>query len=356
MATITAETGAHETAGLPISKRARPILWWAALGVVALAVQLYGYGGWILSGDAQPQSFAHDDLSFGTKAVAWGSQIVCVGLFIGMAIYVARQCRPDRRLTFDAMLLTAWVACVWQDPLVNYVRNTFFYNSYYLNFGAWSNFIPGWVSPRGEMIPEAVVLVFFGYAGISLPIIFAINGIMRRARAVRPTIGKVGLVLVALGSAAAIDIALELFWVRTGNMAYLGTVHALSLWGGTRYQWPLYEGLFWGGVWAAIACVRFFRDDKGRTFVERGLEELRVSTRTKTWASVLAVIGFFNVAFGVYNIAWNWMSLNIDPTPPGISKALRNGICGAETPQECPGPEVPIPLRGSPSTPPVIQP
>ena len=60
-----------------------------------------------------------------------------------------------------------------------------------------------------------------------------------------------------------------------GFYTYPGAIRAVSFNAGTYYQWPIYEGLMWGGVQAALCCLRFFTDDRGRTIVERGLDNVR---------------------------------------------------------------------------------
>ena len=58
----------------------------------------------------------------------------------------------------------------------------------------------------------------------------------------------------------------------TGLYTYPGAIRAVSFNAGTYYQWPVYEGLMWGGVQTALCCLRFFTDDRGRTIAERGLD------------------------------------------------------------------------------------
>ncbi len=115
---------------------------------------------------------------------------------------------------------------------------------------------------------------------------------MRAAKRRIPGIGVAGLIGVALAAGFVFDLLCEVFMVCTSLYAYNGTVHALSLWGGERYQFPLYESLYWGAVWAAAGILRYFRDDKGRSVVERGAESVSVSQRMQTAYRAFAVIGF----------------------------------------------------------------
>lgn len=49
---------------------------------------------------------------------------------------------------------------------------------------------------------------------------------------------------------------------------------------------PIYESLLVGVFWTALACLRSFRDDKGRSVVDRGLDETRTAVRQATWLTV----------------------------------------------------------------------
>ncbi len=60
-----------------------------------------------------------------------------------------------------------------------------------------------------------------------------------------------------------------------GLCTYPGAIRSVSFNAGHYYQWPIYEGLMWGAVQAGLACLRFFTDDRGRTIVERGLDQVR---------------------------------------------------------------------------------
>jgi hypothetical protein len=97
--------------------------------------------------------------------------------------------------------------------------------------------------------------------------------------------------------------------------------------------------------------LRYFRDDKGRSVVERGADSLAASNKWRTALRAFAVIGFVNAMFVVYNVMMSFIALQIDQTPAGYPEYLRNGLCGPGTAWACPGPDVPIPMNGN-----VVQP
>src|SRR5260221_178013 len=97
-----------------------------------------------------------------------------------------------------------------------------------------------------------------------------------RVRARRPELSTAGLVLRAFAVMCALDFVMESVWLTTGSYTYGGAHRSLSLWAGRYYQFPVYEILLWGITWTGLACVRFFRDDRGQTVAERGVDGMSI--------------------------------------------------------------------------------
>jgi hypothetical protein len=94
--------------------------------------------------------------------------------------------------------------------------------------------------------------------------------------------------------------------------------------------------------------IRYLRDDKGRSFAERGVDELRLTKRKRKLVQFLAITGFVHgySLFG-YFLPFQVMALKAD-TFPAMPSYLRAGICGEGTDYACPGKEfVPVPSRTS---------
>ena len=354
MVTQTEQLVERRPAARPLVKTERPqprIVWWGAAGAVAVAVQVFVFATWFLAGEAKTTPTGADPVPAATKAWAIGIQTISILLFVGTAVYVVRQCRRHRALTFDAILVVAWCLSWWQDPILNYLRPVFFYNAYLLNLGSWTSRIPGWQSPDGHLLAEPLFAASI-YGWMLLTSMLTCAG-MRWAKRHWPGIRVPGLVLSALATMIVFDFVLEVFFVRTRLYSYAATVHDLSIWGDKPYHFPIYESLLWGSVWASVGMLRYFRDDKGRSVVEKGVDSLPGSTRKKNVLRVLAVTGFINVVFVVlYNIPIQFFNLHVD-TMPAHPTYLRSGLCGDGTAYPCPGPDVPIYLRGQPGPQPV---
>ena len=144
-----------------------------------------------------------------------------------------------------------------------------------------------------------------------------------------------------------VDFLLEFVVLRARIWSFVGAPRSLTLWSGEYYQYPIYEGIF-TGIWvSAMTAVRYLRDDNGRSFVDRGVDALRVGPRWRKLASFLAVTGWIHVTMiGLYFVPVSWMSLKAD-TAPALPSYLRSGICGEGTDYACPSEYVPVPSVGS---------
>ncbi len=176
------------------------------------------------------------------------------------------------------------------------------------------------------------------------------NVVMRRAKSRWPNIGTTGIIGVALVFCMAFDFVIEAIWLRLGIYTYAGSIGWLTIFKGRYYQFPIYEVVLAGGMFAAFACLRYFKDDKGRSVAERGIDDVKGSTRKRTTIRLLATIGIVNVLMIVtYSLPMQWFGTHADSWPEDITSRsyLTNGLCGPETDYACSGPGVPIPRPDS---------
>jgi len=321
---------------------------WAALGAFFLAITVYVFAAWIISGDATPTKPGPDPIPGYVKAFAWFWQILGPVLMIGCIIYVVRRSRREGRITFDAMILFAWATAMWLDPATNnFIRPNLLYNSYLINFGSWAPHIPGWLSPNANLLPEPIV-AYSGLYGVP-GVLVAMFGCwaMRIGRRLRPNMGKVGVFVCGAVTIAVFDVFLEIFLIRAQMWSYPLAIRSLSLFPGTKFQFPLYEAVLFGTCWAATAALRFFRDDKGRSIVERTISEDEMDTKKGTLKRLLAVTGFVHLTYVIYSMCFSWAAVYGGPYPEGYKSWMLNGMCGPGTEYVCQGPKEHIPVRGS---------
>ena len=121
----------------------------------------------------------------------------------------------------------------------------------------------------------------------------------------------------------------------------------LSINAGTKFQFPVYESLLFGACWTATAGLRFFRDDKGRSVVERGPSAMTGTGAKPTLMRLLAVTGFVHLTYLIYSMCFSWAAVYGGPYPDGYKSWMLNGTCGPGTEYVCQGPKTPIPLPDS---------
>jgi hypothetical protein len=333
--------------------KSRPVIGWAMVGALFLAFEIYVLASWVIGPDFKR-------VPVGVSAPPGWMKVVMNGWTVGglLAVvffaywFVVRPKRRDGRLSTDSLLCIGFALIWWQDPLLNYSGNWFTYNSYLFNMGSWTNQVPGWLAPGspGHLVAEPLLWTPAVYVYAAFGVSVLAGGVMRRAKARWPQLGTVGLIAICWLFIVTIDIVLEgLIWMPLGFYTYAGGHSLLNP--SHYYKFPVEEALFFGSTWTAWACLRFFKNDKGQTLVERGVDSVRASSRQKTLLRFLALFGGINVIFMViFNVPVQWVGTHSATWPTDIQKRsyLLDGLCGQGTTLACPGEAVPIP-RGNTS-------
>ncbi len=326
-----------------------PVQAWAIAGGAILALQLYVWAKWVTGpyfvrvppGPSDPPTWMK------TILVIW-TGVICIGLPVAIYYVVIKPWRRERRITTDGMLMGAFGLAFFQDPLLNYFNTWCTYNTWMWNRGSWVMDVPGWVSwnKPGRMMAEPLLMNAPGYTWGVLLCTMLGCWVMRRAKMRWPSIGVPGMLGVLVVFTFFFDIVIEgLFLMPMGLFTYPGAIRSLSLFPGTYHQYPIYEGLMWGGVQAGFCSLRYFTDDRGRTFAERGLERIQggvVKRESMRFLAIFAVVSTFFFLF--YTIPAQWLGMHADPWPEDIQKRsyFTMGICGEGTGRLCPHPLLPI--------------
>ena len=345
------ETGEGPPGAADLGPRpVRPVKIWAVVGAGFIALQVYVYSAWILSGDAVRTPTGPTPVPGYMRWSAHSMEAITVSLVVFFGYwFVVRPWRRERRMTLDGLLYLACFTLYWADPLLNYAQTWGTYNAVFFNRGSWAMHIPGWIAPRNNLFPEPLLWSGGLYPTWIFGAMILACGVMRRVKQRRPNIGTIGLLGSCLAFFIVFDLISELTFMRLGLYSYAGAIDWLTLFHGHYYQLPVYELLFWPLAWTAFAGLRYFRDDKGRTFAERGVDDLRVSPAKKYGLRFLALAGALNVLFFIYNGPQIWWGLQADSWPQDIQKRsyLTDGICGPGTDYACPGSAVPIHKPGA---------
>jgi len=262
-----------------------------------------------------------------------------------------RPWRRDGHVGVDGPLSLAFVSLSFQDPLSAWVQPWFTYNSNMINFGAWQASIPGHsaFAEPGAMVNEPILFITATYA-IALPIAtafacWAMRWVARR----RPRTSGPALIGVAFVALCFFDFVFEgLLVLPLGIWEYPGG-HWAILFPESYHKFPAQEMGTFAAIFTIVAAVRYFRDDKGHTVIERGVDQLAISANRKLGLRILAAVGLVNVAmFVAYTVPNSLLSVTQPSWPVDLQERsyLTNGVCGAGTDRVCPGSTTPIVREG----------
>ncbi|WP_428312974.1 spirocyclase AveC family protein [Hydrocarboniphaga sp.] len=327
-------------------RRISPVLVWAGIGAVFAAFECYVWARWIGSDNFAPRPVDVDSVPELTRQVIHVTQVISpiVCAFIMLKFLVAPLIR-ERRFTLDGMLVVSYFTLWFQDPMGNLASTQLYYSSYWINMGSWTlGSLPGWISPAGNHLPEPILVMGFGYLWLGFLAGMSAFWLMRRIRDRFPRCSALELSLAALALCVVLDIVAETALAAAGTFAWPGAIKGLSLFHGKPYQFPMYEGLLFGAVIASGGVLRFFRDDKGLTLVERGVDKLSLPQPTRTTLRFFAVYGFMHLFMAVvYSIPMIGFGMISDPFLRYPSH-LENGMCVLGPQQDqCPGPGIAMP-------------
>jgi hypothetical protein len=328
-------------------KRNLPVNIWAFVGALILAFEVFVLVRWmsgpffkrVPTGPSDPPSLM--------KAILVFWQVASIPTTLALTYwFVVRPWRRDRRLGIDGILTIAYLTMWWQDPISSYGGHWFTYNTWMLNRGSWVNSIPGWLSfgKPGAMLSEPILFTPFAYCYIFVPVMFFGSWVMRKLRFRWPSMSALSLIACTYLVMLVVDFVLEgLLWLPMGIFAYQGG--HLGIFAGHYYKFPVHEALTIGGTFTIASALRFFVNDKGQAFFERGAEEIRGGGVKRTTVRALAAIAVVQIGFLLtYNVPNFWVGLHSTEWNQDIQKRsyFTSGICGANTDRACPGPAVPL--------------
>ena len=326
---------------------------WVGIGALWFAFCVYVWGAWIVSGDFKQNTLGRN------LAPHWYVVFIrCVEVFAVLVTawilwqFVIKSKLHTGRFSFDALFfLGCWMLLI-QEPWINWTSTQFMYSTVAVNFGSWTSHVPGWSSPNSQLVPLPIIWVGTAYLWLVAIPSWAGSKFMTRLRAKRPDIGFFRLVGTTFLAFVVFDLVLESIITRTQLFSYAAAVPSLTLFAGTKYQFPLYETVSWCGTYTGLACINHFRDDKGRTLVERGIDAMGVRGRTKTFCRFLAIMGACQLVMLVtYNIPYAYWGMHAGPVPRSLAtETWRNGgVCGPTSAYDCPTPKEPIARSSSPT-------
>ena len=316
----------------PIASRS-PVKWWAALGAAVLAFQTYLSTAWIVSGDATrtpngptPIPGWHTAFLWGFGVLTWALYVFCIHRFI------IRPWRRNRRLETDTLIALALFVSLWiHDPFVNYFQNWVTFTTVLPNWGNWAAHVPGIQAQDSNLLAVPFVVSATVYLYWALPVMMLSTALMRRAKQRWPSLGPARLLALCWSVNFTFDLLAEIAWVRTGYYVYPGAIKEFTLFHGHYYQVPVYGPMLAAMILTGWAWLRYRRDDRGLTFVERGVTQLtKTSDARRTGLRFLAIVGYMTlVMVVVYDVPMSFFGKYADPWPDDFRRRsyLTSGLC-----------------------------
>lgn len=243
-----------------------PILVWNAWTVIA----------WLADGPHQVTEFRdRDSLSWYFARVAEGLTVLGSLLVI---LCLVRGCRRAHRiLTFDVMLCLACATIFWSDFGTNFFQPMFLMSSNFINLNNTCGHMPFVVNPDCGRAADPIPFLFLAETFLFPACAIGVCKLVGRARTAWPRISAAkvfGLVLL-IGMVGAL---LEVLMIALGLWTYTGP-RWMSLSPGRGTQWHVVVWLETGLFFVFLSAIRVFRDDKGQTLVDRGLEHHKPRAR-----------------------------------------------------------------------------
>jgi hypothetical protein len=333
-------------------KKVRPIVWWGAIGAGFLAFAAYLILKWLISGEAHrvpsgPTPLP-DWMKIALSIQQWGLAAVALALIYFKAI---RPRIRTGRFTFDGLMILSFGLMWWSDPMYNYFQAGFNYNAYFVNLGSWIGGVPGWMSPHADKTPQPLIWLPAVYICWFFAMVLIVNLIMRRLYAWRPQLSIPAACGITFIPTLILGSISESAMMRMGSHSYAGAIRGLAISAGKSFEFPIYQGITGAILFTAWGAMRFYRDDRGQSFAERGTERLRIGAGAQGWLRFFAISGAITVIFFVgYHIPNMLFSLESGAWPKSVQQRsyFTTGLCGPATDTACPGPRIPIP-RGDTS-------
>jgi hypothetical protein len=326
------------------------VVWWAALGGLMAAFIAWVLIRWITSPYFKAVDPGPSKLPSGQHEALLAIQIGGSALAL-FCIYwtLVRPWLRERRVASEGLLVLTYGTLYFQDPFSNAGNYWFIFNSHMWNRGSWVNQLPlfsAWGGTPGHMQPEPIFGMGPGYVYFWLIGIWAGTVAFKFGRKRFPRLGLPGAIITAYLGIFIFDVILEPFiWMRTGFFSYAGAPGP-KIFEGSYLAFPLLESAMIGVMLVPWVLLRHYRDDRGYTVVERGIDRVRAGGAVKTVLRFLALLAVSQfLYFFCYNIWGYVVGVHASAYPQEVlsrSQYLGGGWCGPWGDRMCPGPAVPM--------------
>ncbi len=323
----------------------------ALVGTPILLLEAWTVGSWLIAGPHQITEFR----SLGHPLEWWGArgfELFAILLSIFVISRLIRGIREQGRFfTFDVIFCIACATLFWANAGNNVFAPMFTISSAFVNLNDTCGFNPLVVNPDcGQFANPIIFLGLFEVFGL-LGCAMLLGSVANRIRARNPGISNAKIFFATCLGGCVLVLGEPLTLLPLHLWSFPGAPWSVEI-GGEAFSYPLFPEVLVFGLWIGIiSAVRIFKDDQGRTFVERGLE--RHGPGARTAITLLAMYALVQLATWGPSTAPMWILGFNQHAWPAMPAHIQNGLCDTPggTPTRygpCPGtPGFKMPIRGS---------
>jgi hypothetical protein len=336
---------------LALAKRSWGCPQWLALaGAPFLLVEVYAVAGWLRDHPHQLTQYREGHSSPWLAAKTMEGVVTVIA--IAVIAHLIRDMRRKRRFfTFDVMFCLVGATIFWANEGCNWFVPLWQPSSYFINLNSVMGYIPLVVNPEAGIVPDPFYFLFMMETFAVLGAALLMEPIMRGVKSLWPRISPAqqfgvlaifGMIFASFESLVAIPLRL---W------DWPGVPYGVPM--GHGYRYPLMPELFAFGLFFAIPVgLRYFRDSKGLTVLERGMDHYGPARRTTV--TFLACYGAVQLAtWGPATVTLWPLGWFQDEWRETLPAHINNGVCDKGVVQHtrygpCPGdPGFRAPFPGS---------
>lgn len=349
-------TPVHALGGTPepaAAARGRRWSWPHYLALAALPILfLEGWTviSWLADGPHQITQYrtgGHGKEFWGAR----GFEAFAIVLSLWVLKKLIEDCRERKRFfTFDVIFCMACATLFWANGGNNFFQPMFSISSEFVNLNDTCGHNPLIVNPDcGRFANPMIFLGLFEVFGL-LGCAMLLGGVARRCKDRWPSLTTPMLFgIVSLGGCVLV-LGEPAVLLPLNLWTFPGTKLSFSI-GGEGFRYPFAPEMLVFGLWiGTISCVRIFKDDQGRTLVERGLDHH--GPRVRTAITLLAMYGVVQLATWGQSTAPMWVLGFNQNQWPALPSHVQNGLCDSPGVTgtrygPCPGtPGYRMPIRG----------
>ncbi len=260
----------------------------ALIAVPLLVLEVWTVSAWLLDGPTQITEYRDPDSASWYLARFFEASVIIISLVV-LAI-VIRDCRRRRQvLTFDVMFILVGATLFWADSFIDFYVPMWFPSSNWVNLNYVLGHMPFMANPDIGRLPDPLLFTWFLETFCFLGAAMAFGRAVTWARSRWPRLSNRQIFVLIVLCGSVMEIVLEICLMLPLRLWTYAAPEALTLDFGGGARLPVLviaaNALYFG----SLVAIRIFKDDRGQTIVERGLDGY--SPQVRKAISLLALYG-----------------------------------------------------------------